>query len=186
MQSRLFFEVLVLQSERLVRILVNSLIFFQTTPDGVFAVPQQIAVDVGHLARDADLVTAEVTGLLAVFSVGKLAVAQVAQCVVDVFDAVVFFEAVATGRIAALPFGCFVGKDVVGGVEGEGFAVAGLAVAGFLNASDFVVDVIKDSASLVGALNEIDGFVVGVGEGMTQRVGENKLFKYTIRRQYNT
>ena len=30
------------------------------------------------------------------------------------------------------------------------------------------------------------GFVVGIGEGMTQRVGENKLFKYTIRRQYNT
>ena len=30
------------------------------------------------------------------------------------------------------------------------------------------------------------GFVVGLGEGMTQRVGENKLFKYTIRRQYNT
>ena len=66
------------------------------------------------------------------------------------------------------------------------FATAGLAVAGFLNTSDFVVDVIKDSASLVGALNEIDGFVVGVGEGMPQRVGENKLFKYTIRRQYNT
>ena len=32
----------------------------------------------------------------------------------------------------------------------------------------------------------VGGFVVGVGEGMTQRVGENKLFKYTIRRQYNT
>ena len=61
--------------------------------------------------------------------------------IVSIFDAVVFFEAVAAGRIAALPFGCFVGKDVVGGVEGE---------------------------------------------GMTQRVGENKLFKYTIRRQYNT
>ena len=41
----------------------------------------------------------------------------------------------------------------MGGVEGEGFAAAGLAVAGFLNASDFVVNVIKDAASLVGALN---------------------------------
>ena len=29
-------------------------------------------------------------------------------------------------------------------------------------------------------------FVVGVGEGMAQRVGENELFKYTIRRQYDT
>ena len=27
----------------------------------------------------------------------------------------------------------------MGGIEGEGFAAAGLAVAGFLNASDFVV-----------------------------------------------
>ena len=74
--------------------------------------------------------------------------------------------------------------DVV--AVGEGFAATGLAVAGFLNASDFVADVIKNAASLVGALNEVDGFVVGVGEGMPQRVGENKLFKYTIRRQYNT
>ena len=69
MQSRLFFEVLVLQSERLVRILVNPLIFFQTTPDGVFAVPQQIAVLIGHLARDADFVAVEVVGLLVVFAV---------------------------------------------------------------------------------------------------------------------
>ena len=64
MQSRLFFEVLVLQSERLVCILVNPLIFFQTTPDGVFAVPQQIAVDVGHLTRDADLVVMEIGEVL--------------------------------------------------------------------------------------------------------------------------
>ena len=40
---------------------------FQTTPCGVFAVPQQIAVDVGHLSRDADLVTVEVVGLLVAF-----------------------------------------------------------------------------------------------------------------------
>ena len=50
----------------------------------------------------------------------------------------------------------------MGGVEGEGFAAAALAVAGFLNTSDFVVNVIKDAASLVGALNEVAGFVVGV------------------------
>ena len=50
----------------------------------------------------------------------------------------------------------------MGGVEGEGFAATGLAVAGFLNASDFVVDVIKDAASLVGTLNQVAGFVVGV------------------------
>ena len=50
----------------------------------------------------------------------------------------------------------------MGGVEGECFAAAGLAVAGFLNASDFVVNVIKDAASLVGALDQVAGFVVGV------------------------
>nr|WP_239991288.1 fosmidomycin resistance protein [Neisseria lactamica] len=52
----------------------------------------------------------------------------------------------------------------MGGVEGEGFAAAGLAVAGFLNASDFVVDVIEYAASLVGALDQVAGFVVGVAE----------------------
>ena len=69
MQSGLFIEVLVLQSERLMGVLINPLIFFQTTPGGVFAVPQEITVDVSPLARDADLVAVEVVGLLAVFSV---------------------------------------------------------------------------------------------------------------------
>ena len=50
----------------------------------------------------------------------------------------------------------------MGWVEGEGFAAAGLAVAGFLNPSDFVVNVMEDAASLVGTLNEVAGFVVGV------------------------
>ncbi len=53
---------MVLQSERLMRIPIDSLILFQTTPGGVFAVPQEIAVDVGHLARDADLVVVEIGG----------------------------------------------------------------------------------------------------------------------------
>ena len=88
--------------------------------------------------------------VILVFAVGQLAVDQVAQCVVGVFDAVVFFEAVAAANVAAfaLPFGCFVGKDVVGGVEGEGFVAAALAVAGFLNASDFVVNVVVGVAAV--------------------------------------
>ena len=63
----------------------------------------------------------------------------------------------------------------MGGVEGEGFAAAGLAVAGFLNPSDFVVNVIKDAASLVGALNQVAGFVVGVAtvEHNTTRPSES-------------
>ena len=42
---------------------------FQTTPAGVFAIPQQIAVLIGHLSRDADLVAVEVVGLLSAFAV---------------------------------------------------------------------------------------------------------------------
>ena len=69
MQPGLFIEVLVLQSERLVRILVNPLILFQTASGGVFTVQQQIDMDVGHLARCANLVAVEVVGLLVAFSV---------------------------------------------------------------------------------------------------------------------
>ena len=72
MQSGLFIEVLVLQSERLVRVLVNPLILFHATPSGVFAVPKEITVDVGHLFRDADLVVVEIGEVLfAVFGVVK-------------------------------------------------------------------------------------------------------------------
>ena len=72
MQAGLFIEVLVLESERLMGVPIDALILFQTTPGGVFAVPQQIAVDVGHLARDADLVVVEIGDVLfAVFGVVK-------------------------------------------------------------------------------------------------------------------
>ena len=69
MQSDLFIEVLVLQSEQLMRILVNPFILFQTAPGGVFAEPQELAVLIGHLTWDDDLVAVEVVGLLAAFSV---------------------------------------------------------------------------------------------------------------------
>ena len=42
---------------------------FKTTSSGVFAVPYEIAVDVGLLARYTDLISVEVVGLLADFSV---------------------------------------------------------------------------------------------------------------------
>ena len=64
MQPGLFIEVLVLKSERLVRVPIDAFVLFQTTPSGVFAVPQQIAVDVGHLARYADLVVVEIGEVL--------------------------------------------------------------------------------------------------------------------------
>ena len=55
MQSGLFIIILVLQSERLMRILVNPLVLFQTTPSCVFAVPQKfvavlVGVDIGVAA----------------------------------------------------------------------------------------------------------------------------------------
>ena len=73
-------------------------------------------MDVGHLAWCADVVGVEIGEVLSFVLV-----------------------------VAAFtpPFGRFVGKDVVGGVEGECFAAAGLAVSGFLNASDFLVDVME-------------------------------------------
>ena len=46
------------------RILVNPLVLFQATLGGVFAVPQQIAVDISHLARYADLVVVEIGEVL--------------------------------------------------------------------------------------------------------------------------
>ena len=64
MQPRHTVGVLVLKSEGLVSVLIDAFIFFQTPPGGIFAVPQEIAVDVGLLARYTDLVAVEVVGLL--------------------------------------------------------------------------------------------------------------------------
>ena len=95
MQSGLFIEVLVLQSERLMRIVVNPFILFQTAPGGVFAVPKEITVDVGHLSWDADLVAVEAVCLLAVFAFFIGPVMYLFQGVVGVgssFFYAVFFE----------------------------------------------------------------------------------------------
>ena len=146
--------------------------FGKAAPERVVGVCPDLGITGGLFDFGADELVFEIVLVILVFTVGQLAVNQVAQCVVGVFDAVVFFEAVAAANVAALPFGRFVGKDVVGGVEGEGFAAAGLAVAGFLNPSDFVVDVIEDAASLVGALDQVASFVVGVAvvEHVTTKV----------------
>ena len=139
-------------------------LFGEPSTERVVGVFPNLGIAGGLFDFGADELVFEVVLIILVFAIGQLAVDQVAQCVVGVFDAVVFFEAVAAANVTAfaLPFGRFVGKDVVGGVEGEGFAAAGLAVAGFLNASDFVVNVIEYAASLVGTLNQVAGFVVGV------------------------
>ena len=65
-------------------VLINPLFLFQATPSSIFAVPQEIAVDVGHLSRDADLVAVEVMGLLSAFAVFVGPVAYLRQGVVAV------------------------------------------------------------------------------------------------------
>ncbi len=49
MQPGLFIIILVLKSERLMRVPIDAFIFFQATLGGVFAVPQEIAVG-AHLS----------------------------------------------------------------------------------------------------------------------------------------
>ena len=61
-QPRLFIVILILQSERPMRVLIDTLILFQMTPAGIVAEPQELAVLIGHLMRNTDLVAVEVVG----------------------------------------------------------------------------------------------------------------------------
>jgi len=67
MQPRLTVGILVLYAEGLVCGIRYLGFNFQTNPGGVFAVPNQISFIIGHLTRNADLVTVEVVGLLVAF-----------------------------------------------------------------------------------------------------------------------
>lgn len=68
MQPRLTVAILVLQPERLVRRSRYVRLVFKTTPTVIIPEPQQIAVFVGHLSRDADLVAVEVVDFLFAFA----------------------------------------------------------------------------------------------------------------------
>ena len=57
-----------MQTEGLVCAICYLGFLFQTPSGGVFAVPQQIAILIGHFSWDADLVAVEVVGLLASFT----------------------------------------------------------------------------------------------------------------------
>ena len=94
MQPRFTVGILVLQAEGLVCAIRYLGFLFQTAPTGVVAKPNQVAVFIGHLTRDADLVAVEVVGLLAAFAVGQFAVDQVVGAVVVIGRAVVGFKAV--------------------------------------------------------------------------------------------
>ena len=69
MQPHLTVDILVLQAEGLVCAIRYSGFLFQTTPAGVVAEPNQVAVLIWHLSWDTDLVAVEVAGLLSTFAV---------------------------------------------------------------------------------------------------------------------
>ena len=79
MQSSFTVDILVLQTEGLVCAIYYLGFLFQTPPGGLFAVPQEVAVDVGHLFWNTDLVAVEVVGLLAVFTVFGYPIADLGQ-----------------------------------------------------------------------------------------------------------
>ena len=79
MQPCFFIAILVLQAEGLVCVIRYLGFLFQTAPAGIVAEPQQIAVLIGHLTRDADLVAVEVVGLLSTFAVFVAPVAHLCQ-----------------------------------------------------------------------------------------------------------
>ena len=69
MQSRLTVGVLVLKPEGLVCDIRYLGFDFQTTPAGIVAEPQKVAIFISHLSWNADLVAVEVVGFLSVFAV---------------------------------------------------------------------------------------------------------------------
>ena len=68
MQPRFTVGILVLKAEGVVSTVRYSVFLFQTAPTSVVAKPNQIAVLVGHLSWDADLIAVEVVGLLMAFA----------------------------------------------------------------------------------------------------------------------
>ena len=69
MQPRLQVGILVLQAEWLVCAIRYLGFLFQTTPAGIVAKPQKIAIFISHRSLNADLVAEEVVGFLSVFAV---------------------------------------------------------------------------------------------------------------------
>ena len=74
-------------------------LFGEASPERVVGVCPDFGIAGGLFDFGADELVFEVVLVILVFAVGQLAVDQVAQCVVGVFDAVVFFEAVAADRV---------------------------------------------------------------------------------------
>ena len=79
MQPRLAVGILVLQAEWLVSAIRYFGFALQFAPAVIIPEPNQVAVLIGHLTRDADLVAVEVVGLLSVFAVFGCPIADLRQ-----------------------------------------------------------------------------------------------------------
>ena len=74
-------------------------LFGKASAERVVGVCPDFGIACGLFDFGADELVFEIVLVILVFAVGQLAVDQVAQCVVGVFDAVVFFEAVAAAKV---------------------------------------------------------------------------------------
>ena len=63
---------------------IDALILFQTTPAGIVAEPQKVAVFIGYLSWYADLIVVEVVCLLAAYAFFNGLVAYLCQGVVAI------------------------------------------------------------------------------------------------------
>ncbi|OHR15320.1 hypothetical protein HMPREF2596_01600 [Neisseria sp. HMSC078C12] len=79
MQPHLTVAILVLQAEGLVSSSGYVGFTLQFAPAGIVAKPNQVAVFIGHLTRDADLVAVEVVDFLFAFAFGIGVVADLCQ-----------------------------------------------------------------------------------------------------------
>ena len=84
MQPRLTVAILVLQSEGLVSSARYVGFAPQFAPTVIIAEPNQIAVLIGHLSRDADLVAVEVVDLLSAFALFGCPIVYLRQRLVGV------------------------------------------------------------------------------------------------------
>ena len=84
MQPRLKVAILVLQAEGLVSRSRYVRFALQFAPTVIIAEPNQIAVLIGHLSRDADLVAVEVVDLLSAFAVFGCPIADLRQWFVGI------------------------------------------------------------------------------------------------------
>ena len=73
--------------------------FGEASSERVVGVCPDLGIAGGLFDFGADELVFYVVLVILVFTIGQLAVDQVAQCVVGVFDAVVFFEAVAADKV---------------------------------------------------------------------------------------